>query len=170
MVMRFFNSHYSISPVLAIFLLLPLSACQTPVQEGDAVSYGQGDFRSSFLPRFPLGKTGSYVFRVANLQSRSFPARIRIYGRTGAYSYGPRADTFSGARLRVEVLDDSSRRVLAAKTFRLNTARFVKEGEHDQFFWSRSEPNLEYRKNYRVRVTVLTPSDREWDEARVMLR
>jgi|GEM_PF-1864765 len=155
-------------PVL-LFSILP-GGCRGPVREGEALSYGQGSFRSSFLPRFSLGKTGTHEFQVSNLQSRSFPSRLRIYGRGGSYAGHPRLDTFDSARVKVEVLENSSRKVLASKVFRLNTTQYVKNGEHDQWFWFGKEPHLEFKSSYRVRVTVLAPSRREHDEARVMLR
>ncbi|MDF1656288.1 MAG: hypothetical protein P1U58_01680 [Verrucomicrobiales bacterium] len=156
--------------LLHFFLPLFLSGCQTPAIEGEAVSYGQGSFRSSFLPKFSIGETGTHEFQVSGLQSRSFPHKVRIHSRWGGRGAEYRPNSFDRARLKVEVLDDSSRRVLASKVFRLNTVRYVNDGAHDQFFWGPKEPKLDFRKSYRVRITVITPSSRRFDEAQIMLR
>lgn len=73
-------------PAFAVLFGPLLSGCQSPVQEGNSVSYGQGSFYSSFLLWFPLGKTGTDEFRVSNFISRSCPTRLKIYGRGGSCS------------------------------------------------------------------------------------
>jgi len=122
------------------------------------------------LPEFPLGRTGSHEFLVEGLGSRAFPYKLDIETtRANGSSYHPRTP-FESAVLRVEILDANNQRVLDSKTFRPTTWHHTGEGEFEQIFWNQGQPRVAFRSSYRIRVTVLKPSWREWDKASLVLR
>lgn len=157
-----------LSAIIAFCVVL--SSCTlTPVEQGDAISTGSGGFRSTKLPVFPIGKPGVHEFRVSGLKDRQFPYSMRYFTQRSTGSDWYVATPFEDSVIRVEVLSNSGK-VLAKTVVRPKTWRFAREGEFEKIFWSPREPNLDFLSSYRVRVTVLVPSDREWDKARLLLR
>lgn len=151
---------------LASFLAL---GCTSSSPRGEAITYGQGNFKTTKLPFFSIGTPTTQEFTVSGLKERAYPYKVRIETRKGPSDYIA-STPFETARLKVEILDYSSRAVLATKTFRLNTWRRTGEGEFDQYFWAKGQPAIGFRERYRVRVTVVETSIREWDKARFYLR
>ena len=152
---------------LSAFLL---GACsQTVSSRGDAATRGSGQFRTTKLPVFPIGSTGTHEFRVSGLQERQFPFKLRFFTTRANGSELILNTPFEDSIIRVEIISDSGT-VLHRKTVRPTTWRHTGEGEFDQYFQNRGEPALDYLASYRVRVTVVKPSSREWDKAQLYLR
>jgi len=160
--------------VLFALTVVLVAGCVSSSMRGDALTYGQGQLRTTKLPKFSVGRTGTHVFAVSGLSEAIYPYKVRFFTRASASAYFYHTP-FEDARLRVEVLDDGSGRVLASTTF--SGRRWRHEGEagvgteqFDVHFWGRGQPSLDQRERYRVRVTVLEPSDRRQDVARIFLR
>lgn len=154
--------------LFAAFLLAAvLAGCTSTSPRGAAITYGQGKLKTTKLPLFSIGTPGTHEFSVSGLSERAYPFKVRIDTRKAPGDFAAIAP-FDSAVLKVDVLDGSS--VLASTTFRLNRWRRTGEGEFDQYFWGKGQPAIGFRESYRVRVTVLKPSVREWDKAQIYLR
>jgi len=76
---------------------------------------------------------------------------------------------FERARIRVEILSNGGK-TLAGTTFRPTTWRVAGQGEFEQYFWGPNQPSLPFMESYQVRVSVIEPSKRARDRARIILR
>jgi len=156
--------------LLAVALLASGCASQEVTRLGDAKLSGNINFAGSFrLPKFSLGKAVSHRFQVRGLKSAAFPYKLRIYTRHWDRSYSGYT-RWRNSLLKVEILAPGTGRRLASTTFHPNRYHNHGSGIYDHVFWSPGQPNLGLVENYDVRVTVLEPSPREWDEAQLLLR
>lgn len=130
---------------------------------------GSGQLRTTKLPVFPIGTTGTHEFRVSGLEERQYPFKIRFFTTRANGSELILNTPFENSVIRVEIVSDSGT-TLAAKTVRPTTWRHTGQGEFEQYFQGRNEPALDFLPRYKVRVTVLKPSSREWDKAQLFLR
>ncbi|MCB1229583.1 MAG: hypothetical protein KDN19_04925 [Verrucomicrobiae bacterium] len=147
-------------------------ASRAPVSHGDATRYGEtgGALTNFFTRRFSIGERGRHEFEITGLTGKAYPSKLHIFTKRSDPSGWRGYEEWEEAVLRVEILDYESRSVLASKTFSPKPHRQLLEGEYEHIFYGRGEPSLGFRERYRIRVTVLKPSPRQWDEARLELR
>ncbi len=146
-----------------------VSCSQTVSSRGDASTSGSGAFRTTTLPKFSLGLTGTHEWAVTGLDERAFPYKLRIYTSRAGTTYNLNT-TFDDAVVKVELLDESSRKVLRTKTFDLGNWRGAGDAKYDLYFWSSDHFPMATRESYRVRVSVLKPSRRGRDMGRIYMR
>ncbi|MDF1738113.1 MAG: hypothetical protein P1U86_03045 [Verrucomicrobiales bacterium] len=159
-----------VSAFALLFSCLFVSGCSQSISpRGDATTRGSGQLRTTKLPVFPIGSTGTHEFRVSGLEVRQFPFKFRFFTTRANGSELILNTPFEDSVIRVEIVSDSGS-ILAGKTVRPTTWRHTGQGEFEQYFWGRGEPALDYLACYKVRVTVLKPSSREWDKAQLYLR
>lgn len=151
-------------------LAMVVTSCsQTVSSRGDASTSGSGAFRTTTLPKFSLGRTGTHEWAVTGLKERAFPYKLRIYTSRAGSTWSLNT-TFDDAVVKVDLLDGSSRKVLRTKTFDLGAWRGAGDAKYDLYFWSSDHFPMATRDSYRVRVTVLNPSRRGRDLGQIYMR
>ncbi len=159
-----------------------------PAIVGTAVScssvsgpYGEAEVRESpavlglrasmtRLPVFDFGYTGTYDFEVSGLPEPSYPYKLRFQSRLTNPSGWPVHRPWEKALISVSILPPDKSRVLASTTFEPRIDFTVGRGEYDCIFWPKGQPKLPPMRDYVVRVRVLEPSFRKWDEGYLLLR
>ncbi len=154
--------------VSAVVAMALLGSCMKTTQRGDARQTGPASkFGLLLLPEFPIGHTGVHTFEVRDLERPAFPSKVRILTKrsqpTGLPDYRDWEDTL----FKVEVV--SNGKVIRSHQFRPKRWRQLELGEFEHIFAPETKSTVG-PLSYSVRVTVLDPSDREWDDARLVLR
>ncbi len=156
--------------------LLGLADEQPPVEEpmvAAAASTGAvpvrfaGPQNTYILPRFPLGKAGDrFLFDVHTPGTATYPHWIRFHTRDSKSDrpYTP----FDVSVIRIEVLS-SSGAVTHSRTIRPRGVRSIDGDEYEYAAWNRREAGLFRAERYQIRITIDKPSDREYDEAQLIL-
>ena len=161
-------------PLSLALVLAPLLICSCAPTEsarrGDATErqYGRA-LRSVKLPSFPIGQTGTHSFQVSGLENRAYPYKLEIQTTKIQVVEDIPNTPFEDAVFKIEILAGGS--VAASKTFHARHSREISGiGRFAVFFWGPNEPRIPFHSSYKVRITVLTPSSREWDTAQIVLR
>ena len=155
--------------------LLALVSCESRARvfHGDATREGAigGRLTNFWTEKFSIGTNEVHELEITGLTARAYPAKLRVHTREFDPS-GYRGYTrWDRTVLRVELLDFDSRRKIVSKTKKLNRDfREVDDGVYEMPFFRPEELPLRARTEYRIRITVLIPSPREWDEASFLLQ
>jgi len=145
----------------------PLTLIITLVTFVATLASAQAGKRTEYLPKFSLGETSQYVFEVNTPGRHMYPHWLYIDTRDSR-SYRP-VTWFESAKVKMEILDANSKQVLRTRFIDMRAWRIVDSDELRVPLWGMKESAAFNNSNYLIRVTVMKPSLRQYDKARVQL-
>ncbi len=145
------------TPLLLLTLLGLLLAGTTSASAGT----------TKYLPKFSIGQPGTFVFEVDTPGEVLYPHWLYIDTRESR-SYRP-VTWFENATIKVEILDPKSQKVLKSRFLEMRAWRIVDSDELRVPMWGMRERDSFVSSHYLIRLTVMKPSSRRFDKARVQL-
>ncbi len=119
-----------------------------------------------YLPRFPIGETGSHTFSVDSPGTPLYPHWLYIKTRDSRTSRP--VTWFEDAVLQFDILAPGTNKVLTSRKLPLRRWRKVDSDELRVLIWDRNSSDA-FGNSYDIRVTVLVPSSRRFDKAQIQL-
>ncbi len=120
-----------------------------------------------YLPPFPIGEPGVFSFVVESPSQPLYPHWLYIKTRQSRTCHP--VVWFEDAVLHFDIRDLSSGKFLASRTLPLQRFRTVDGDEYRVLIWGRHQSDLFAWGSYEIRVTVISPSGRRFDKARIQL-